>query len=258
MGRFVTFCFAIFLASPALGQEWGNLTALFVYDGQPPKPKELLVDKDINVCGRKLLDESLVVNDQNRGIANVVMWLAQPEDKPPAPVHADYEEGSKAELTLSAKECRFDPHVLLVRSTQALAIRNEDPIGHTFRAALSLNNSFDHTAAGGRGIVARFTTGEDAPAQLVCNIHPWMQGWLFVHDSPYMAVSDASGKLTIPKVPVGKWSFLVWHERKGLIRSFSHDGKPTELPRQGWSLEIKPGKNDLGDVLLKSAQLERN
>ena len=85
-----------------------------------------------------------------------------------------------------------------------------------------------------------------------------MHSWLFVRDSPYIAVSDASGKLAIPKLPTGKWTFRIWHERKGFIRSFTHDGKPTEFPRQGWQLEIKPGNNELGDVLLKPAQLERN
>jgi hypothetical protein len=91
-----------------------------------------------------------------------------------------------------------------------------------------------------------------------CSIHGWMHGFLLVRDSPYMAVSDASGKLTMSKLPAGNWTFRIWHERRGHVRKFVQDGKPIELPRQGWSSEVKPGENDLGEILLKPEHLERN
>ena len=257
MQRLAITVLAICFACPTQGQEWGDLSVRFVYDGEPPKPREILVDKDIAACGKKLPDESLLVNAKGRGIANVVMWLQPGSDESQPLVHPDLQRSTK-EVTLVVKNCRFEPHIQLARSTQTLVAINEDPIGHAFRVDLSANLPLGVLLAGRREIIAVLKKEESGAVRIMCNIHPWMHGFLFVRDSPYIAVSDASGKLTMPKLPAGKWTFRVWHERKGYIRQITQDGHTIELPRQGWSLEIKAGENDLGDVLLKPAQFERN
>jgi hypothetical protein len=87
MRRLAITLVAISFAGPAYAQAWGDLAVRFVYDGQPAKPRELIVDKDRNVCGEKPFDESLLVNAKDRGIADVVMWLEPrgSDDPPPDP-----------------------------------------------------------------------------------------------------------------------------------------------------------------------------
>jgi hypothetical protein len=78
-----------------------------------------------------------------------------------------------------------------------------------------------------------------------------MHGMLFVHDNPYMAASDGSGRIHLTNLPVGKWQFRMMHERCGFIRKATLGGKPVTWRGGRVELEIKPGQNDLGDVLIR-------
>ncbi|MFQ5415909.1 MAG: methylamine utilization protein [Myxococcota bacterium] len=50
---------------------------------------------------------------------------------------------------------------------------------------------------------------------LGCNIHDWMKAYVFVTESPYFAVTQASGKATV-ELPPGDYAVEVWHpELKG-------------------------------------------
>ena len=94
-------------AGLAWGQQWGHLSARFVFDGTPPKPVPTVVTKDPAVCGKfKLVDETLVVNSKNKGIANVIVFLR--DTKKPA-IHPDYEKSLKEKVLLNNINCRFEP-----------------------------------------------------------------------------------------------------------------------------------------------------
>lgn len=240
-------------ASGLAADEWGDLTMRFVYDGQPPKPRAFPIDKDRAICKEgEVVDESLLVSSKDRSIANVVVWLTRAKGDAAAPIHPGYEKAAKSEVPLVVKNCRYEPHVTLVRSSQVLVLKVLDPIGHTFKVD-SLNNTFDHILPPGRDQKVNFTKAEDVPAKVGCHIHPWMHGILFVHDNPCMAVSDTSGALKLANIPVGRWTFRLWHERSGFLRSFTHDGREVNWPSEGLSLDIRPGANDLGEVFVKPA-----
>ncbi|MEK6234879.1 MAG: hypothetical protein N2C14_09215, partial [Planctomycetales bacterium] len=52
---------------------WGHLTGRFVYVGTPPKPKLIRAPPPPNGPGA-LLDESLLVNPKNGGVANIMIY----------------------------------------------------------------------------------------------------------------------------------------------------------------------------------------
>jgi hypothetical protein len=62
-----------------------------------------------------------------------------------------------------------------------------------------------------------FKTGESLPAEIRCDIHPWMKGYWMIVDHPYAAVTAADGSFSIPKLPAGMHEFRVWHEGPGYI-----------------------------------------
>jgi plastocyanin len=49
--------------------------------------------------------------------------------------------------------------------------------------------------------------------KLGCNIHDWMQGFIFVSDNPYFAKTGKDGRATIEGVPAGTYEVGVWSER---------------------------------------------
>src|SRR5687767_14513606 len=125
------------LEAPA--QEWGDLEGQFVYKGTPPTPMKIVPDKDVEFCGKVgLVREDVVVNKQNGGIANVVVYLA-PAAGQKVKVHPDLEKPPTEKLLIDNKKCRFEPHVMGIRTGQTLVIGNSDPFGHNTKAAFFKN-----------------------------------------------------------------------------------------------------------------------
>ena len=42
-----------------------------------------------------------------------------------------------------------------------------------------------------------------------CDIHPWMRGWIYVFDHPWLAVTGDQGRFRVRSVPVGHYMLFV-------------------------------------------------
>ncbi len=236
---------------PAVGQQYGDLTATFVYGGDPFVASPLKITSDKEFCDRfEVLDETLVVNPQNQGIANVFVWLFLGRGEQAPEPHPSYAETAEDKILLDNLECRFDPHALVLRTTQTLILGNSDAIGHNCKIDTFANPPINYTIPAGGQLEHQLKMPERLPARVSCSIHPWMSGWVLVKDNPYMAVSDADGKLEIKNVPVGTWTFQVWQQRAGYVNQVTIDGQPVEWVRGRLEIEINPGTNDVGTVVL--------
>jgi len=69
-----------------------------------------------------------------------------------------------------------------------------------------------------REIKYEYRRPEIRPFPVKCDMHTWMSAYWLVLDHPYAAVSDADGRFKIIDLPAGRYDFMVWHERAGLIR----------------------------------------
>lgn len=233
------------LASAARGQEWGDLEGTFLFKGTPPTPAKISADKDPEYCGKhNLVDESIVVNKDNKGLANVVVYLLAK----PAKIHPDYDKDAKAEIKLDNENCRFSPHVQGIRVGQTLVLGNKDPIGHNTKADFFNNNPFNDLIPAGGSVKKTFTKLETTPSALSCSIHPWMNAHLLIREDPYFAISDKDGNFSIKNLPAGEHTFVVWSNK--FVSNVTVDGK---APMPAWArgrvkLNIKAGKNPLGKV----------
>jgi hypothetical protein len=50
-----------------------------------------------------------------------------------------------------------------------------------------------------------------------CDVHNWMNGWLFVAEDPYYSVTDATGSFKLTDVPPGTYTVTLWHETLGKL-----------------------------------------
>lgn len=238
-------------------QEWGNLSATFLYDGEPPPPKPIKVDKDQESLREPIYDRSLVVDRETKGIQYVCVWLLSARDAKPA-IHPDYDAQAKKPVVIKIDNMEFQPYITGMRLGQALRIEGgkHDPghnpsitPGHTppaeFSQLLPANNKFDFN----------IIKPTNMPIAIACSVHPWAEARLIVQDHPYMAVSDANGKLQIKNLPVGKHKFFVWHDRAGLVRE-AQIGDNLQNFKGRLEVQIKPGENELGKVLISAKQFE--
>lgn len=225
-------------------QEWGDLSGTFAFKGSPPAATPLSITKDQEVCGKvKLVDETLVVNKENNGIQNVVVYLA---DTAKPKIHADYEAAAKGEVVLDNANCRFEPHVQGIRVGQTLIIGNKDPVGHNTKADFFSNTPFNDLIPASGQVKKTFAKAEGQPSPISCSIHPWMTGYLLIREDPYFAISDKDGKFTIKNLPAGEHTFVVWSNK--FISNVSVDGKATTWARGRVKMNIKAGQNSLGKV----------
>lgn len=248
LGRFVLVPAVLLAAAfPAQGDEWGTLKGRFVLGGDAAAPTGLTVDKDVDVCGKhKLVAEELVVGD-DKGVANVVVFVRDKKVK----VKPELEAAAKeVKPVLDNLNCRFEPHVLFVQAGQELVIKNSDSVGHNSNIATVKNAPSNSLIPAGGEVTAKFTADEAVPAQVTCNIHPWMKGWLVVRNNPYAAVSKADGSFEIADLPAEEVELQFWHEKAGYLGEMTINDKKETVKKGRMKKTIKAGENNLGEIVL--------
>lgn len=246
-----------FVNTTANAADWGTVKGRFVLDGTLPERPKLVINKDVEFCGKhEPRSEKLVVHSEDRGIANIVIWLdTKPGEKPA--IHPSFEESASAKITLANKGCRFDPHICVLRTGQTLLINNPDQVDHNTAAGLDRNQPFnDLTPAGKTSERPRFTQAEKLPAQVQCSIHPWMTGWLVVKDHPYVAVTDERGRFELKNLPAGEHTFVVWHELPGFVQEVTRNGKMESWKRGKVTVRVAAGETEFGEVRVSAESLK--
>jgi len=243
------------LAGPGMARAeedgWGDLVGRFIYDGKPPRRKKLEVDVDVDCCGKfDIRDESLMV-DQQGGLGNVFVYL---RTRRPS-ICPELEESVEESVLLDNLDCIFVPHCMTIwRAKQKLHIVNSDPVAQTVAFSplgdVPANIVLPPPPHKASKADWEFRRAQRAPVAVKCNYHPWESAYVLPLDSPYAAVSTADGTFRIPKLPVGKVEFQLWHEKVGYLNT-------PKTPKGRFSMTIRPGDNDMGTIKVAPASLEK-
>lgn len=227
-------------SSLAQAGKWATLKGQFLYGDKGTKvPGAPLIvpTKDAEVCGDKpLYDEKLVINPENRGIANIVIWAYKPKGN----VHPGYAKTAKDTIEMDNEFLRFTPRVVTVRVGQTLEIGNSDPVGHNSLIGF-IKNKGQNPLIPAKGSIKlgpdKIKKAEIIPSAVSCSIHPWMKGHILVQDHPYMAVTDKDGKFEIKNMPLGSHTLKVWNGK--YIQEVKIDGKKTKWSKGKYKLNLK-------------------
>lgn len=232
---------------PALAQSWGTVEGQFVLDGDMPElpPKIAKGDKTAKepMCAvNGVPDESLVVNAENKGIANICLYIR----KAPAMIHPDLKESKEKEVVFDQKGCIFLPHMLIVRTDQTVMVKSGDSFQHNTRTNGFSNEGKNLVIAANErnGVPIQMPNSELrlTPVKVNCDIHPWMEAYWVVTDHPYVAVTDADGKFKIENLPAGEHTFRVWQERSGYVKTAEFERDLTVTIKAGETLTLPPFK----------------
>jgi len=104
---------------------WGHFCGQFVYDGIPPIAEPLTVTKDPDAFGPTVPDESLLIDPETRGIANVAIYL-QAMRRQKLHVHSSYDKTAQQPVRLRMTKGRYEPRLLLLRTSQVMIHSTED------------------------------------------------------------------------------------------------------------------------------------
>ncbi len=119
----------------------------------------------------------------------------------------------KDHVTMDQKNLKFVPHVLPVLTGTTVDFLNSDNVLHNVYSPDKCAEKFN-LGSWPKGHVKSYTFKEPGcVSTLLCNVHPEMEGYVIVVETPYFAVSSAEGDYTIKDVPPGKYTVKIWHEK---------------------------------------------
>ena len=224
----------------APGDEWGDLIGRLAYDGEAPPREKLVVDKDIECCGKfDIRDETLMVGEDG-GLQNVYVYV---RTKKPT-IAPELEESVEEQVTLDNRDCIFMPHCMKIwTKKQEFYIVNSDPVAQNVAFTPLLDTPANIVLPVDGDATWTFKRAQRVPVPIACNYHPWESAHILPLDHPYVAITAPDGTFSIRNLPVRKLEFQVWQERCGYLDSEA-------WPKGRFELTIKPGTNDLGTIKL--------
>lgn len=194
-----------------------DVTGKVSLKGTPPPEKEISPLKADPNCGKLVTGTPMTrhyVVGADAGLGNVFVYVKNPpaEGKGKAP---------STPPVMDQKACLYEPYVIGAAAGHPVEIRTSDPVLHNVNfqksVATPANQTFN-VAMGplAKPLVKTFANPE-VFVKLVCNVHPWMFGYIGVVDSPYYAVTDKDGKFTIAGLADGKYTLVFKHLKAGEV-----------------------------------------
>jgi len=206
----------------------GTIEGVLTFSGEVPKSK---VPDDAGDY-RPLLD----VERKSRGLRFVLICLELDESRTDESIDSQRDNDTRESepVVMDQLEHRFVPHLLAIRAGQKVKFTNSDTANHNVRSnSFESKNQFNVFTGSGGDYSHQFVAERKLrPVKLSCDIHRWMQGWIYVLDHPYHAVTDKSGKFGICSIPPGKYRLSIRQPDVGYRQSREVElvkGKITKL-----------------------------
>ena len=137
--------------------------------------------------------------------ANTVIYIEKIEGKKFAP--------PQKHKLMDQKNLTFHPHVLPVVVGTTVDFLNSDDVLHN---VFSPDKCVEKFNLGSFPKGQKRTYAFNNPgcvSVMLCNVHPEMEAYILVLETPYWAVTEKDGSYEIKDVPPGKYTLKVWNER---------------------------------------------
>ena len=168
-----------------------------------PKVVPIPVAKDNGTCGREAPNETVLAGERG-ALRNVVVFVKD--------AHFEGKLSPSAGASLDQRQCRYIPHVQALTVGTPLSLMNNDGILHNVHANDTGMTVFN-VAMPIKGQKLPIPMRKPGLMKLQCDAgHTWMNGWIYVFDHPYFAVTDEHGTFSIKDLPPGEHTLELWHE----------------------------------------------
>ena len=175
----------------------GTIEGTVFYRG-PIAMKKILPTKDVEVCGQPREDPLIRVG-ADQAVESAVVYLVEVDTGKAWP-----EAGAPPQL--NNVECRFEPEIQIIPAG-ALDVVNSDPVLHNTHGYYGTRTVFN-LALPNEGQTIPTELPRPGEVRVDCDAHGWMEGWIYVADNPYYAITGADGKFTITDVPPGDYTLV--------------------------------------------------
>ncbi len=121
--------------------------------------------------------------------------------------------------TVDQRNQIFTPHTVVILRGTTVDFLNSDHVAHNvYWPSINSNKALRHSLTiVSPGQKKSFQFDNLGTAQILCNLHTEMLGYVVVVPTPFFALTGNDGTFTIKDVPPGTYTLKTWSE----------DGKPT-------------------------------
>ena len=155
---------------------------------------------------------TITVKDQHKkAIAHAVAYAVPVDLKQRTQQQANYAKNPKT-VSINQRNKTFRPYVSILQTGTKIQLLNQDPIKHHVYSFSNAKN-FEIPLYSGKP-PKKITLDQTGIITLGCNIHDWMLAYIVVADTPFFAVSDVDGKLSLKNLPKGRYRLVVWHPQQ--------------------------------------------
>jgi plastocyanin len=176
--------------------------------GSQIRAQQKLVSATVEIARPNATDAAKTSGSKAPDASNAAIWLV-PLDPMGAAVAVSSRLPNSPQLVQRNKT--FEPHVLIVRLGTMVEFPNQDPFFHNI-FSLYDGRRFD-LGLYESGTKRSVKFDRPGVSFLFCNIHAEMSAVVLSVDTPYFALSDRNGNVTIRDVPDGRYEMHVWYER---------------------------------------------
>jgi hypothetical protein len=231
---------------------FGTIKGRLVWGGSDVPAAKVLAavgqaPKDPQICAKDapIIARDLVVDPKTKGVRYAFVYLVKPQGANPDAVKAIL--AKSPEVVIDQQNCEFIPYVTAMMQDQPLTFKSSEPVNHNIRYSAFVNGGFNQVLPP-NGQMGVKLVAERLPIPLVCDIHPWMKGYIMVFEHPFFAITAEDGSFEIAGVPAGAQKFVIWQEKVGFV---------TEGRASGQAIQVKPGQvTDVGAVKLDPGKVK--
>jgi hypothetical protein len=184
----------------------GTIEGMVTFNGEVPM-KQVIPTKDVEVCGAAREDPLIRVGP-DKAVESAVVYLAE------VPKGKDWPPPGKPPEIDNVK-CRFEPEVQVIPAG-GLDVVNTDPVLHNTHGYYGKRTAFN-LALPNKDQRIPVELKRPGTVRVDCDAHGWMEGWIYVVDNPYYAVTGADGKFSIGDVPPGDYKLVIAQPYVGVI-----------------------------------------
>src|ERR1700686_159101 len=117
-------------------------------------------------------------------------------------------------VSVDQRNTLFTPRTIVILKGTTVDFLNSDHVAHnvywpSINGDKKLRHSLTIVSPGQK---KSFQFDDLGAAQLLCNLHPEMVGYVVVVPTPYFALTGSDGSFTIKDVPPGNYTLKTWSE----------------------------------------------
>ena len=206
----------------------GTVTGHVTFTGTPPVQKPYAVPTAFAGCGTQVSMDRLVIG-KNNGVANSVIYIEGLKKASAASATHDT-------VVADQKGCRYFPHVMAVTEGDAFTALNSDSTFHNVHIYFDANHStVMNFAEPNKGTKMVEHVKRPGMYQLRCDVHPWMNAYVYVAGDGFATVTGADGSYKLAGVAPGTYKLVMWHE--------------------GWTTKVAGGRPEFSEAVQQTQEI---